>query len=74
MINPTIKGNTIFFNFPRIIFEVVLKLNSIANMNPAIILLGLVPKKESIFKTIPELEDVRNMYPGVYEQAYEKFK
>ena len=31
-------------------------------------------RKESIFKTIPELEDVRNMYPGVYEQAYEKFK
>ena len=31
-------------------------------------------RKESIFKTIPELEDVRDMYPGIYEEAYEKFK
>ena len=31
-------------------------------------------RKESIFKTIPELEDVRKKYPGIYEDAYEKFK
>ncbi len=31
-------------------------------------------RKESIFKTIPELEDVRKKYPGIYEDTYEKFK
>tara|TARA_B100001245_G_C22885625_1_gene426100 strand:- start:331 stop:1656 length:1326 start_codon:yes stop_codon:yes gene_type:complete len=31
-------------------------------------------RKESVFAVIPELEDVRKMYPGIYEEAYEKFE